>query len=276
MKKVLVLAVAVMATMLSAKAEVEFAYEAGAELVSAYLWRGQYNGGLSLQPEGLVGFDALDGAIEFRGGVWANIGASDWKFKKDLPTYLDPESGDEIDPNTRFMPEVDFMASVKAYGASIGYNAYYYCNDGSDHTSELWVGYNFDHFFGVGAYINWYTMIAGGGDVNSVTGRPDFSSYIELGYDYTFEDLGLTLGAQVGMSPWQSENIYYNDKFAVVNIALNIHKEWEVGPCTLDLFATGSLNPNGLDKENVYINGSGDEKLYCQKLNGSIGLGVWF
>ena len=119
-------------------------------------------------------------------------------------------------------------------------------------------------------------MIAGGGDVNSVTGRQDFSSYIELGYDYTFEDLGLTLGAQVGMSPWQSENIYYNDKFAVVNIALNIHKEWEVGPCTLDLFATGSLNPNGLDKENVYINGSGDEKLYCQKLNGSIGLGVWF
>ena len=52
MKKVLVLAVAVMATMMSAKAEVEFAYEAGAELVSAYIWRGQYNGGLSLQPEG--------------------------------------------------------------------------------------------------------------------------------------------------------------------------------------------------------------------------------
>ena len=32
---------------LTAKAEVNFAYEAGAEVVSSYLWRGQYNGGLS-------------------------------------------------------------------------------------------------------------------------------------------------------------------------------------------------------------------------------------
>ena len=83
MKKVLVLVAAMMAVVLSAKAEVEFAYEAGADLVSAYLWRGQYNGGLSFQPEGLVGFDANDGNIEFRAGVWANLGASDWMLKQD-------------------------------------------------------------------------------------------------------------------------------------------------------------------------------------------------
>ena len=41
MKKVLVLATAVMAVVMTARAEVEFAYEAGADLVSAYLWRGQ-------------------------------------------------------------------------------------------------------------------------------------------------------------------------------------------------------------------------------------------
>ena len=143
MKKVLVLVAAMMAVVLSAKAEVEFAYEAGADLVSAYLWRGQYNGGLSFQPEGLVGFDANDGNIEFRAGVWANIGASDWMFKKDGLVIPDVYT-----PNTQFMPEVDFIASVTAYGASLGYNAYYYCNDGSNHTSELWVGYNFSHFFG--------------------------------------------------------------------------------------------------------------------------------
>ena len=282
MKKVLVLVAAMMAVVLSAKAEVEFAYEAGADLVSAYLWRGQYNGGLSFQPEGLVGFDANDGNIEFRAGVWANIGASDWMFKKDglvIP--------DAYNPNTQFMPEVDFIASVTAYGASLGYNAYYYCNDGSNHTSELWVGYNFSHFFGeyAGAYINWYTTIAGGGDlkaetdlkklVQGITERQAFSTYIELGYDYTFEDYGLTLGAQVGLSPWESP-IYGNDKFACTNLSLKVNKEWEFEYLTLDLYAVGSLNPDGINKDNVYISAAGDDKLYNQKLNGCIGVGVWF
>ena len=282
MKKVLVLVAAMMAVVLSAKAEVEFAYEAGADLVSAYLWRGQYNGGLSFQPEGLVGFDANDGNIEFRAGVWANIGASDWMFKKDglvIP--------DVYNPNTQFMPEVDFIASVTAYGASLGYNAYYYCNDGSNHTSELWVGYNFSHFFGeyAGAYINWYTTIAGGGDLKAetdlkklaqgITERQAFSTYIELGYDYTFEDYGLTLGAQVGLSPWESP-IYGNDKFACTNLSLKVNKEWEFEYLTLDLYAVGSLNPDGINKDNVYISAAGDDKLYNQKLNGCIGVGVWF
>ena len=279
-----------MAVVLSAKAEVEFAYEAGADLVSAYLWRGQYNGGLSFQPDLEAGFDANDGDIEFRAGVWANIGASDWKFKKNgiaIP--------DVYDPNTRFMPEVDFMAHVTAYGASLGYNAYYYCNDGSDHTSELWVGYNFSHAFGenAGAYINWYTTVGGGGDLKAETDlkklaqgkleRQAFSTYIELGYDYTFEDLGLTIGAQVGLSPWESP-IYGNEKFACTNLSLKINKEWEFEHVTLDLYAQGSLNPDGLQTDkndllnpyNVYIDAAGDDKLYNQKLNGCIGIGVWF
>lgn len=279
MKKVLVLLVACMATVLSAKAEVEFAYEAGADIVSAYIWRGQYNGGLSFQPEALVGFNALDGNLEFRGGVWANLGASDWMFKSDgvgIP--------DVYNPNTYFVPEVDFIASVTAYGASLGYNAYYYCNDGSNHTSELWAGYNFSHAFGqyAGAYINWYTSIAGGGDAkpaptitDPVAMRQAFSTYIELGYDYTFEDQGLTLGAQIGISPWESP-IYGNEKFNVVNLSLKINKEWEFDLVTLDLYALGSLNPDQLDNNNVFVNAAGDDKLYVQKLNGCIGLGIWF
>ena len=287
-RKVLVLLTALMAVVMSAKAEVEFAYEAGAEVVSAYIWRGQYNGGLSFQPEGLVGFDANDGAIEFRAGVWANLGASDWKFKTN-----GVEIPDVYNPNTRFMPEVDFMASITAYGASLGYNAYYYCNDGSDHTSELWLGYNFSHVFGeyAGAYINWYTTVGGGGDVKPETDlakiaqgkleKQAFSSYLELGYDYTFENIGLTLGAQLGMSPWESP-LYGNDKFAVTNISLKINKEWEFDAVTLDLFFQGSLNPDNLvtDKDdplyNVYVDAAGDDKLYTQKLNGVVGLGIWF
>lgn len=282
----MVFVAAVTAVVMSAKAEVEFAYEAGAELVSAYIWRGMYNGGLSLQPEGLVGFNALDEAIQFRAGVWASVGASDWKFKTNgLKT-------DEYNQNTYFMPEVDFIASLSAYGASVGFNEYYYCDDGSTHNSEIWFGYNFSHFLGeyAGAYFNWYTVVGGADKVldtdlkDLIHGQYEkqaFSTYIELGYDYTFEDYGLTLGFNMGMSPWASP-LYGNEKFAVVNLALNIHKEWEIGPCTLDLFATGSLNPDGMvtDKKdlgyNVFVDAAGDDKLYNQKLNGCIGLGVWF
>lgn len=287
MRKVLVLVAAVMAVVMSAKAEVEFAYDAGAELVSAYIWRGQYNGGLSFQPDVELGFNAADEAVEFRAGVWANLGASDWKFKKNglvIP--------DVYDPNTRFMPEVDFMARISFYGASVGYNAYYYCNDGSDHTSELWFGYNFSHFFGdkAGAYINWYTTVGGGGDLKLETDlvkiaqgqleRQAYSTYIELGYDYTF-DFGTTIGGQIGISPWESP-LYGNEKFAVTNLSLKVTQEWEFEHLTLDVFAQGSLNPDGLvtDKNdplyNVYIDAAGDDKLYNQKLNGCIGIGIWF
>ena len=283
MKRVLALFTAVMAVVFSAEAEVEFAYEAGAELVSAYIWRGMNNGGLSIQPEGLVGFDALDEAIQFRAGIWGSFGATDWKFEKNQPVLFE-----DYNPNTYFMPEIDFIASLSAYGASIGFNEYYYCDDGESHQSEIWFGYNFDYFFGQSAYFNWYTVVAGADmniDPSIVFPAPErraYSTYIELGYDYTFEDWGLTLGAQIGMSPWQSQMMYYNDKFAVVNLSLKADKEFDLGVCTLNIWATGSLNPDGMntDKDhpgyNVFVNAAGDDKLYMQKLNGAIGLGVWF
>lgn len=276
----------------AAKAEVEFAYDAGAELVSAYIWRGQYNGGLSFQPDLEIGFDAVDEAISFRAGVWGNIGASDWMFKKD--------KGDD-EEYTYFMPELDVVLSLSAFGASVGFNHYYYCDgsnffswhtadqlaeeEGNTSTTEFWFGYNFDHFFGVGAYINWYTTIAGqdiidvvkdlpGGGKDVSVGRA-WSTYIELGYDYTWEDYGITLGGQLGISPWESP-LYGNEKFAVTNISVKLNKEWEFDAVTLDLFAQGSINPDGINKENVYIKGCGYDKLYNQKLNGVIGLGIWF
>ena len=40
MKKFTLLCAAMIAAVMTAKAEVEFAYDAGAEIVSAYIWRG--------------------------------------------------------------------------------------------------------------------------------------------------------------------------------------------------------------------------------------------
>lgn len=289
MKKVLVLAAAMMAVVMSAKAEIEFAYDAGAEIVSAYIWRGQYNGGLSLQPDVEIGYDGKH--TSFRAGVWANIGASDWGFRKGLPKYVDEELS-VINPNTYFVPELDVIISFRSYGLTVGLNHYYYCDgsnffswqsvdkldaNGNTSTTEIWAGYNFGDLTKAGLYFNWYTTIAGQ-DLNyDEDGNPKraWSSYFEIGYDYEFEDQGITVGAVVGMSPWESP-IYGNSKFAVNNISLKFNKEWEFEHVTLDLFAQGSLNPDGINKENVFVKASGDEKIGCQKLNGVIGLGVWF
>ena len=288
MAAAMMLAVAVMAQEEEASKPISFAYEAGAEVVSAYLWRGQYNGSLSFQPTASIGFDALDEAIQFRAGVWASLGASDWEFKKNK------EDGRGY---TKFMPEVDVIASFTAYGLSVGMNHYYYCDGtnflnwkslediytyGGTSTTEVWIGYNFDHFLGQNAYINWYTTVAGNDLVygeNEETGeetyRRAWSSYLEVGYSYTWERIGLTLGGEIGMSPWQSD-LYGNSKFAVTNLSLKLTKEWEFGPCTFDLFAQGSINPDGINSRNAYIAGAGDEKLYNQKLNATIGCGFWF
>lgn len=302
MKKVLVLAAAMMAAVCSAKAEVSFAYDAGADIVGAYLWRGQYLGGLSFQPNLAVGYDGEKSSLRI--GAWGNVGASDYMFKKGLANYID-EAGDEINPNTQFKPEVDIVGQFSALGLSVGFNHYYYC-DGSNFfswknadlfdengevktttTTEVWAGYNFGYFFGnkAGAYFNWYTTVAGGDfnyDEATDTYKRAYSSYMEVGYEMCFENVGITLGAQVGMSPWKSEKTYGNEKFAVVNVSAKINKEWELDKVTIDLYAQGSINPNGLvtDKNNpdynlLLLKAAGDEKS-VQKLNGTIGLGFWF
>lgn len=291
MKKVLVLVAAVMAVVASANAKAAFAYEAGAEIVSAYIWRGQYNGGLSFQPEVLFGYDGEHTALRL--GAWSSLGSSDLMFRKD--------QGDGTG-FTRFMPELDIIGSFTACGLSVGFNHYYYCDgsnffnwksvaeiaeQGGTSTTEVWAGYNFSHFFGdkAGAYINWYTTVAGNDlIIEETTGeaRRAWSSYLEVGYDYTFESVGITLGAQVGMSPWASD-LYGNSKFAVTNVSAKFDKEWELDKCSINLFLQGSINPDGLvtDPNSPSYNlllwkAAGDDKLYTQRLNGVIGIGFWF
>lgn len=281
---------------------ITFAYDAGVDIVSAYLWRGQYLGGLSAQPTLDVGFD--NEYVSFRIGAWANLGASDWKFQKDA---------------TYFVPELDVIGSINACGITIGFTHYYYF-DGSDYfsgfkdekwrdlatnepssfekhtsTTELMLGYDFSTLDLCGLYFNWNLTVSGHdfkylymdenknlntqysyeGAENLVMVHRNFSSYIEIGYNHEFENYGLTLGGFIGMVPWGSE-LYYNDKFAVTCLSLRLDKEWDFNVCTLDLYAQGMMNPTGINKENAYINAAGDEKIGVQQLNGCIGLGIWF
>ncbi|MBQ6777075.1 MAG: hypothetical protein IJP52_02045 [Paludibacteraceae bacterium] len=282
MKKIMmIMAAAVIAV--AAQAEVKFAYEAGAEVVTAYLWRGQLNGGLSFQPDLEVGFDTENTGL--RVGTWISIGASDWQFKTNAA---------EKENNTFFIPEVDLMANYSFYGATVGltyyqlfnYNAYDKKYD-PYYQLEVTAGYNFGDLLNFPLYINWNTMVAGDDDNVTVDVDPNtgeetesakraWSSYLEVGYDHSFP-YDITLGGKVGMSPWKS-GLYGNDRFAVVNVSVRLQKDWDLDVCQLSLFAEGAINPYGVrqDKNSVFINKAGMEKVYCQTMNGTIGLGVWF
>lgn len=286
MKKIFSVFLMAMCSILLVNAQVEFTYEAGAELVSSYLWRGQYNGGLSLQPSVSVGYEGENTSFDFN--VWGSVGASDWGFRK--PTTEESADG------TYFNPEIDLTASFTFFNVTLGFTHYYYCDGGnffgwkkatnwadedwSSSTTEIQIGYNFADLLSEehNLYINWNTMLSGNDfkDGDHTLGN-NYSSYIELGYDYTFDDLGLTLGAQVGMVPWASD-FYGNDHFAVKNLSLKINKAWEFDACELDLFAQGMIDPDLMagDHETAFVKASGEDKIGCQSLNGCIGLGIWF
>ncbi len=305
MKKRSVILLALVAMCVCPKLQaVEFAYDAGAEIVSSYMWRGQYNGGLSFQPDVELGFDALDGMFQFRAGAWASLGASDWKFQKGL---AENENGN---PNTYFVPELDLLVNFTMGGLTFGVTHYYYFGgspffnwgkfdpiNGSAGTSQTELSLSFDLGKKVEILpltISWSTMV-GGDDltesdkvVESADGTPmldedgnevyalkrAFSSYVEVRWDQPLP-FGLTLSAALGVSPWVSP-VYGNRKTALTNIFAKLNKEWEFDVCTIDLYAQGSINTNGINKTNAFISAAGDDKLYQQKLNGCIGLGVWF
>lgn len=277
---------------------INFGYDAGLDIVSAYLWRGQYVGGLSAQPTLDIGWDSEH--TSFRFGGWASVGASDWKFQKGL------EETELGNPNTYFVPEIDVIGSLNLWGVTMGFSHYYYFNGSNffcsykmdqwkewalneadefynnTSTTEISLGYDFSTLDLCGLYFNW-NMTVNGNDFRYIYNEDDeledikrnWSSYIEIGYNHEFEDQGLTLGGFIGFVPWASET-YFNEKFAVNCLSLRLDKEWDFDVCSLNLYAQGMINPSLINKENAYINAAGDEKLYCQQLNGCIGLGIWF
>lgn len=268
-------------------ATVQFAYDAGAEVVSAYLWRGQRLAGLSVQPNLQIGYDGQYTSLRF--GGWWSMGASDWYFNKE----------------TMFYPEMDLSLDFSFFGVNLGVTHLYYFDlyrdkgdcapffgwkpieqvyeDGYTSQTEVKIGYDFGELLNFPLSITWYTNVAGA-DYNEdevdgsdeVTVTRAYSSYLEIAYEHELP-FGMRIGAELGMSPWRSDYSYANTKFAVVNIAARLDKEWELDVCTLDLFVQGSINPDGLTKDNAIVtkNTEGWEKT-SQKINGLIGFGVWF
>ncbi len=258
MKRLIIFCIAFIATIPTARAweNPGFTWELGADLTSAYLYRGMNYGGTTLQPELSLGYGGL--ALT----AWANIGAEDNSFQT-------------------FAPELDITLSYSIVGLTVGVTHQYYF-DGSKYfdltgegSSQLEVSaeYDFSELFEkVPLFIGWYTMV-GGDDLNN-EGKRAFSSYLEVSYTAELPK-GFYIEPTVGMTPWASSYTGYEGGFAVNNISARVGWEWEIGShLSLDVYAIGMLNTYKINSENTIL--PVNERYDNQRLNGAIGVGLWF
>lgn len=273
-KKILVLALALIgvgAFSYQAKAEEGtkgISLEVGADVVSGYLWRGYNLGGLSIQPSVTFGWNGL-----YLCG-WANIGADSWRFEE-------------------LSPELDITIGYDNYGVALDLtHLYYFGGDkyfkGLDNpqnlsasTMELHAGFHLgDLVEKVPLSIDWYTTMLGYDPIVDSEGnvKRAYSTYIQLGYDI-YLPLDIVLGLKVGFTPWKGmysdyEDVWTNGRtVGFNNLQLRAEREFELGKLYINVWGEAMFNCYGVDKNNIILPiGEASN----QKLNGCIGVGIYF
>ena len=260
------------------KPESRFTWSASAVVTSNYIWRGLYCGGPSLQLDATVGYSG------FYANMWWNVGAADWAF-------------------TGFNPEVDVTIGFSRWGLNINYIHCFYFDKypdgtpsrffdfknhprgGGGTTGEWRISYRvsdriplsclvaFRTFGRDGYYVDVndgeYVPLGDVTNLDAVTLKRAYSTYIELGYDFDLTHDWM-LAARVGMTPAKSLYTGFQGNFAVTLVGLKLTKSWPLNYGALNAFANVMLQPWQVTKDNLIrpINEAGD-----QKLNMSVGLG---
>ncbi|GHU69091.1 hypothetical protein FACS189413_07350 [Bacteroidia bacterium] len=225
MKKI-VLAIAVLMSVAGVKAQ---EFSVGADVVSSYLWRGQYLGGTAIQPG--LSFSAAGFSI----GAWSSV--------------------DLI--NISNVKEFDLSIGYEIAGISVGITDYYIATQGdagyfnydgeagSAHTLEATIGYTLP-IESLPLSLSWSTNFYGSDGLNN-DGKTAYSSYFEVAYPFSVKDI--SLNAAVGITPWAT-SFYGNSTesgFNVINLALTASKEIKIADFTIPAFAQIVVNPRTED-----------------------------
>lgn len=195
----------------------------GADVVSSYIWRGQKNGGVSIQPAASIGWKGLSL------GAWGSFALS--------PTQ---NGTDE---------EIDLVLGYETKGFHVAVTDYFLFNQGhpffryggldeSAHTFEANVGYDFGFLS-----VNWFTNFAGN-DGLTASGKRAFSSYVQL--DAPFKLAHLDWNATLGVVPYRTD-FYADDNstgFHVNTVALQAGYEFKVRKVTFPVSAQVIANPS--------------------------------
>jgi len=212
--RIFVIALALFMGTVNMNAQEESSFDAGADIVSNYIWRGtKFGTGPAVQP--YVEFSAGNFAI----GSWGSFGITDNEAA-----------------------EADLYLSYGFdFGLSLGLTDYYYpgtpyfdySTASGSHGLEVNLGYELE---GISLGANYMLNEAPG------AGTAGGDMYFELGY--SFEAVSLFVGAGDG---WHTTD----GEFAVCNLGLSVSKEIELSE-KFSLPVTGSmiLNP---DREQYYV-----------------------
>lgn len=200
--------------------------EAGADLVSGYIWRGQDLGNVSIQPSLSVAYKG------FSLSAWGSVG-----FEKSDTKEFDLTLG---------YGAGGFSVSVTDYWFSGGPAYFHYGAHNTGHTFEAQIGYDFGP-----VAVNWYANFAGNVGCKS-DGDKAYASYFSVSAPFKLGGLDWT--AVVGATPW--ENDFYTGGgnsehpkdmiggFAVCEVGLKAQKEVRVTRSwSLPLFAQVVWNP---------------------------------
>lgn len=189
---------------------------AGGDIVSSYIWRGQYLGGVSVQPSASLSVAGLSIT------AWGSVG-------------FDNSDAKEFDFTLGYGVG-GFSAAITDYWfttISDGANYFDYGANTTAHIFEVTLGYDFGP-----AAIVWNTNIAGA-DYNSEGDRA-YSSYLEASVPFKLG--GLDLKAELGLTPWDG---LYSDKFNVVNVGVSVNREIRVTDSfAIPAFTKITFNPN--------------------------------
>lgn len=222
-------------------------FNVSGDLVSSYIWRGQYQTGISVQPTlglSVSGFSLTAwGSTDFT-GLGSGI------------------IGEEFDIQLNRHKEMDLTAAYSIRNFTISVADLWWGGQGAREKYFMFESHRTQHIFEGGlAYslpcekfplsLAWYTMFAGGD--HNITDKGEskqaYSTYIEMGYPFAVKSISLL--ANLGVSPWESQMQYGNENFAVTNLALKATKEIKITDrFSLPVFTQVIWNPN---KEDVHL-----------------------
>ncbi len=225
--------VAIAAFFLSSNAQAQERFETslGADLVSAYRWRGQDLGGFSVQPSVSVSKSG------FSLTAWGSVA-------------LD-RSGDN------FTDELDFTLAYQTGGLKVGVTDYFCIPGGfkdadyfmyeahrTAHVFEASLGYDFGFLA-----LTWNTNFAGNDYYKDGGTKRAYSSYMEVTAPFALGGVDFT--AEVGATPWYGAyKPQGGDGFSVVNVGLTASKDIKIADFVLPLSVKLGANP---ETEEAYV-----------------------
>lgn len=183
----------------------------GSDIVSAYVWRGVYQSGVSFQPTLSLT------AGNFSVAAWGSVDFATTSYKE-----MDINLSYALGPVTFFLSDLYWEGSASERN-TISRNYFDFAKT-SPHRVEAGVSWCISPK--VPLTLSWNTVLFGAADVNA-EGKRAYATYIEAAYPFTIKNIDCKAG--IGVVPWNALGTYgINRDFYVQNVFLNAGKMWNI------------------------------------------------